>query len=198
MKWIKRQIGRLWLLVFGWRIETEMPVPDKMVYICAPHTSNWDLPFMLAVTWTLGIDVAFLAKKSIFRFPFGPFFRWLGALPVDRSAPHGLVAQAAQLFTERDVLRLGVPPEGTRKKVELWKSGFYHIARAAQVQIGLGYLDFEKKRGGFGGYFVPTGDIARDMDHVREFYRDVRGKFPALESAPRLREELGEPRAASA
>jgi 1-acyl-sn-glycerol-3-phosphate acyltransferase len=97
--------------------------------------------------------------------------------------------QVARKFKHSQELVLAVPPEGTRKKVDAWKSGFYHIANEAGVPIGLGYLDFEKKLCGVGKFVKPSGDIAADMNTIRAFYRDIRGKYPQMESEPRLREE---------
>ena len=115
--------------------------------------------------------------------------RRLGGIPVDRRAPHSLVTQMAQKFKSSDDLVLAVPPEGTRRKVAGWKSGFYHIASEAGVPIGLGYLDYEKKLCGLGAFVIPSGNITQDMDGIRRFYRNIRGKYPNLETEPRLREE---------
>jgi 1-acyl-sn-glycerol-3-phosphate acyltransferase len=174
---------------FGWRVEGTLPETRKFVFIAAPHTSNWDLPFMLATAYILGVEISWMGKHTLFEGPFGWFMRALGGIPVNRTAPQGLVQQVAAVFQRSDTLILAIPPEGTRKKVAYWKSGFYHIARSAQVPIGLSFLDFGRKVAGLGPLITPTGDIRADMEQVRAFYRDIRGKHPALESEPRLREE---------
>jgi 1-acyl-sn-glycerol-3-phosphate acyltransferase len=115
--------------------------------------------------------------------------RRLGGIPVDRRAPQTLVMQMVEKFSERDELVLAVPPEGTRSKVNVWKSGFYHIASGADVPIGLGYLDYKWKLCGVGKFVMPSGNVTEDMGQIRSFYRDIRGKHPDLESEPRLREE---------
>jgi 1-acyl-sn-glycerol-3-phosphate acyltransferase len=116
--------------------------------------------------------------------------RKLGGIPIDRRAPQSLVKQIAERFESCDDLVLAVPPEGTRGKVDSWKSGFYHIASRSGVPIGLGYLDYARKLCGLGMFVIPSGNIKEDMNRIREFYRSIRGKYPHLESEPRLREEI--------
>ena len=182
-------IGVLWMKVFGWKMDLPPTMPPQFVYLCFPHTSNWDLPFMLAITWASRVRVKYLAKHTLFRGPFNTFFRALGAMPIDRRAPQGMVGQAADLFKADPGLRLGIPPEGTRKKVTYWKSGFYHIARAANVPVGLGSLDYHRKVGGYLGFVDLTGDIRADLDRIRAAYEGVLGENPELQSIPRMREE---------
>jgi 1-acyl-sn-glycerol-3-phosphate acyltransferase len=182
-------IGRAWLGAFGWRIEGEEHLPQKFVLIAAPHTSGWDLPFMLACSYVMRTPISWMGKRELFRPPFGWFLRALGGIPIDRGNRHDTVRWAAGLFAGREQLALAVPAEGTRGKVDYWKSGFYHIAREASVPIGLGYLDFARKTTGVGGFVMPTGDVRADMDQIRAFYEGIRGKHPDKESVPRLREE---------
>ncbi len=184
----KYWIGRAWMGAFRWRVEGELP-PPKSIIIAAPHTSNWDFPFMLMAAYIIGFRISWMGKHTLFWGPFGPLMRALGGIPVDRRSPQNLVQQVAERFARSDALVLAIPPEGTRKQVEYWKSGFYQIARAAQVPIVLGFLDFERKVGGLGPVLHPTQDVRADMDRIRAFYRDIRGKLPELESTPRLREE---------
>ena len=115
--------------------------------------------------------------------------RKLGGIPVDRRAPQSLVVQMIEKFKISDELVLALSPEGTRSKVGLWKSGFYHIASQSGVPIGLGYLDYERKLCGLGMFVMPTGNVNEDMDKIRGFYRNIRGKHPDLENEPRLQEE---------
>lgn len=182
---------------FRWRVEGELP-PAKCVIIAAPHTSNWDMPFMLMAAYVIGFRISWMGKHTLFWGPFGPLMRALRGIPVDRRSPQNLVQQVAARFATSDELVLAVPPEGTRKAVEYWKSGFYQIARAAGVPVVLGFLDFERKVGGLGPVVHLTGDVHADMDRIRAYYRDIRGKHPELESTPRLREEDATPRASSA
>ncbi len=190
---MKHFIGNAWLQLFGWRLEAETPVPDKFVLIAAPHTSGWDLPFMLATSYAMRVPISWMGKQELFRPPFSWFMRALGGIPIDRSARTDRVGWAIEQFNRAERLVLAIPAEGTRGNVSYWKSGFYHIARGASVPIGLGYLDFERKICGVGGFVMPTGDIRADMDRIRAFYKDIRGKYPAKESVPRLREEDAPP-----
>ncbi len=184
-------VGRLYLKVAGWDVKGELPAGGRGVLIAAPHTSNWDLPYMLAVAWVFRLKLNWLGKHTLFEKPVrGAFMRWLGGIGVDRRAPHGVVGQAAQRLIDSDGMYLAVAPAGTRAGGKHWKSGFYHIAHQAQVPIVCGFLDFGKKLGGVGPSFVPTGDINRDMDIIREFYRDMTGQTPGKESPIVLREEL--------
>ena len=189
MAWFSYWLGRLWLGVFGWKIQGDDAGCRKFVLIAAPHTSNWDLPFMLATAYAMRVHISWFGKHTLFTPPWGWLLRKLGGIPVDRRAPQSLVTQMAEQFGSRDYLVLAVPPEGTRRRVDFWKSGFYHIAAQSGVPIGLGYLDYERKLCGLGMFVKPALDINEDMDKIRAFYRDIRGRYPALESEPRLREE---------
>lgn len=157
--------------------------------IAAPHTSNWDLPHMLACAWVLGIRPSWMGKRELFRFPFGGLMRWLGGVPVDRSRRTSLVQQVAARFAAVDALYLVVPPSGTRSRAPRWKSGFYHIARSASVPVVCAYLDYGRGVAGIGPVLVPSGDIPADMDRIRAFYTPIRGRYPELTTPMRLPEE---------
>jgi 1-acyl-sn-glycerol-3-phosphate acyltransferase len=172
--WLARTILRL----FGWRIEGSLPAAPKYVIIAAPHTSNWDFPVTILVALALQLRIAFMMKDELFRPPFGWFFRALGGIPVNRRARSNLVEQMVARFHASERLALVVPPEGTRAKVRVWKTGFYYIALGAGVPILLGFLDFRRKVGGFGPLFHPTGDIEADMGVIRAFYSGITGKNP--------------------
>lgn len=182
-------LGRTFLRLCGWRVDAARPTEKKFVVIAAPHTSNWDAVFMLAGTYVIGIRFAWMGKHTLFKPPQGWLFSWLGGLPVDRRAPGGVVGSMIDRFARTDEFILAVPPEGTRGKTEYWKSGFYHIAEGAHVPICLGYLDYANKVCGLGPMVMPSGDMRADMDRIRAFYADKRGKYPAKEGPARLREE---------
>jgi 1-acyl-sn-glycerol-3-phosphate acyltransferase len=182
-------LGRLWLWIFGWKVHGEALTYRKFVLIAAPHTSNWDFPFMLATAYVMRARISWFGKHTLFIPPWGWLMRKLGGIPVDRRAPQSLVMQMAEKFKRSDDLILAVPPEGTRSKVALWRSGFYHIASESQVPIGLGYLDYDRKLCGIGMFVIPSGNIEADMNLIRGFYSGIRGKHPDLETPPRLREE---------
>jgi 1-acyl-sn-glycerol-3-phosphate acyltransferase len=119
-----------------------------------------------------------MGKETIFRKPFKKFFKWLGGIPIDRSKSYNVVAQSIQQFKESENLILAIAPSGTRKRVKKWKTGFYHIAKGANIPISLGFLDYRRKVGGFGPLLYPTGDFGADMKIIREFYAGVTGKHP--------------------
>lgn len=184
-----RLIGRLYLRAWGWRVDGALPACRQAVVIAAPHTSNWDLPFMLAVAYVLGVRPSWLGKQELFRWPFGWLMRRLGGLPVDRRASHGVVGEAVARFADAGDLFLVIPPSGTRARASHWKSGFYHVARGADVPIVCAYLDYRDKVGGIGLVLTPTGNVPADMALIRAFYAQKHGKYPAQAAAVRLREE---------
>lgn len=193
---LARAISEVFLRVTGWEIEGERPEADHFVLIAAPHTSNWDLAYLLALALRFGVRPRWMGKHTLFRGPMGPVMRAVGGIPIRRHVRENVVQQMALAFTEHETLCLTVPPEGTRGWTPFWKSGFYHIARTAHVPIVLGYLDYARKRGGFGPAFHPTGDLKADMDLVRAFYADKVGRYPECFGEIRLREEMDEDEAA--
>lgn len=182
-------IGRLYMWIFGWKVEGKIPEVSKFVLIAAPHTSNWDLLFMLGAANIFRIKVSWIGKHTIFKEPFGPLMRWLGGIPINRESPQGLVAQIVDQYNEKEKLVIAIPPSGTRKKRDYWKSGFYWIAHSAQIPVCCGFLDYAKKEAGFGLSFVPTGDLKQDMNRIREFYSGIMGKNPEMTATIKLRDE---------
>jgi 1-acyl-sn-glycerol-3-phosphate acyltransferase len=164
----------------GWQVQGSLP-PEaaKSVLIAAPHTSNWDLPYTLMLAFVLRLNVYWMGKASLFRWPFGPVMRWLGGIAVDRSRSNNLVAASAAALAGADgPAQLVVPPEGTRGKTRQWKTGFYYIALEARVPIVLAFVDYERKIGGLGPLFKPTGDVEQDMARIKLFYAPIKGKRP--------------------
>ena len=186
---IKRLIGETFLRAAGWKVTGERPTVDRYVIIAAPHTSNWDMPFMLAFAFIFDIPVRWMGKHTLFKPPFGPFFKRLGGIPIVRHQPGGVVGQMIDHFEDSESLVLMVPAEGTRSHVDYWKSGFYHIARGADVPVVLSYLDFGTKVGGIGPSIRLTGDFGADMDKIRAFYSGKKGLRPQNAGTIRLREE---------
>ncbi len=183
-------IGRLILAIMGWKIEGELPPGRKFVLIGAPHTSNWDFVVGIAVTYVLRVRVHWIGKHTLFRWPYGAFMHWLGGIGVDRTHPAGVVEQLADQLRRAERMVLLITPDGTRSKRECWKSGFYRIALAAKVPLLCGSVDFSSKTARIGLCFEPTGDVAADMQRIREFYAGVSGAYPEKSSPVRLREEL--------
>ena len=149
----------------------------KSVVIAAPHTSNWDLPYTLMVAFALDLNIHWMGKIQIFRFPFQGLMQWLGGIAVDRSQSTNMVSASAQTLRDaKGELHLVVPPEGTRAQSRHWKTGFYYIALEAQVPIVLGFLDFGSKTSGLGPALLPTGNLEADMKRIKAFYAPFKGK----------------------
>lgn len=175
------------LNIIGWRVDTIFPAEKKYVLVAAHHTTNWDLAVALLFSMATGIKFNFLAKDDLFWWPLGVILRWIGGIPVNRRAHTNFVEQLAEEFDKREELIIVITPEGTRKRTEYWKTGFYYIALAAKVPVALGYLDYPNKRMGIGKMIHLSGDINADFDILRTFYADKKGKFPAEHGEIRIR-----------
>lgn len=186
---MKVALSKIWLFLWRWKVTKEADLPPKCVLIAAPHTTNWDFPITMAMAAVEGIDIRWLGKEQMFNKVLGPFFRAMGGISVKRASANGLVGDLANEFSLHDSLVLVVPAEGTRSKVEYWKSGFYQIAKQAGVPIVCAFVDKSTRTGGFGPTIIPSGDIKADMDRIRAFYADKTGLKSNRFSVPRLREE---------
>lgn len=173
-----RGLAIMILALSGWQAMGRELTDQRFVLIGAPHTSNWDFPLMLLVVLKLRLRVFWMGKHTLFRFPFGGLMRWLGGIAIDRSSAHNVVQQTIEQYRTHPDLVVLVPPEGTRKKVERWKTGFYHIAVGAGVPILMGYVDAATKQAGLADFFHPTGDLEADMAAIRAFYATKRGLRP--------------------
>ncbi|WP_457978497.1 lysophospholipid acyltransferase family protein [Ectopseudomonas composti] len=171
-------LGRSVLKLMGWRIEGQLPKLDKFVAIGAHHTSNWDFVIFIALKFVLRLNARWFGKHSIFRWPFGGLMRSWGGIAIRRDRQLNTVEQAIQAFREHDEFILVLSPEGTRKKVERWKMGFYHIALGADVPIVLGALDYQNRRVVIGPTFQPTGDEKADLAAMLAFFRPYVPKKP--------------------
>lgn len=180
----------LFRLIFKWNkwtlhdsIRKEFDL-KKCVMTAAPHTSNWDIIYCAAAFDMMGIPLRFTIKKEWFRFPFNLIVGPMGGIPIDRTPKDGslqkrsMVDVMAELFDQREELCVLVTPEGTRKRRDKWKTGFYHTALKANVPIATGYLDYKKKVAGIADVFVPTGNLEEDMKRVMRSYADKTPKFP--------------------
>ena len=174
---------RGWYARQGWSEERIIPTERKFVVIAAPHTSNWDFLYFLALAQKLDVQLCFMGKSSLFRWPFGRFMREMGGIPVDRSGSHNMVDQMIAEFARRTTFMLTIAPEGTRGKVRQWKTGFYHIAMGAKVPLVCGLMDYAKKRGGLGPAIWPTGEYDKDMEKVSAYYRSCTPKYPEMGNA---------------
>jgi 1-acyl-sn-glycerol-3-phosphate acyltransferase len=167
------------MFLTGWRFEGQLPNLRKFVLIVAPHTSNWDFPVGVMAMFALGIRGTFLGKDTLFKPPFGFIFRWLGGVPVDRFSKNNVVDQTIALFQARDQMILAISPEGTRKVIDRWRTGFYWVAVGAKVPIVPVAFDFPRKRYIIHAPQEMTGDPERDIAHLRSFFRASQAYRPA-------------------
>ncbi len=168
-------------------------MPARGVLLGVPHTSNWDFVLMVMVSWHLGVKFRFLAKRSVFWPPLGSLMRALGGIPVDRGADSGLVRELVAMAEAGERFLVVITPEATRSKVEYWKSGFYRIARDAELPVIMGFIDRRRMACGVGPHFMLSGDVKADMDRIRSNYEGFVGVRPGLESVPRLKDETTAP-----
>ncbi len=177
----------------GWRLEGGHPGVDKFVITGAPHTSNWDFVFFIGATHQIGIRPSFMGKHTLFKWPLTRFMQDMGGVSVDRSQRGShYVQQIAAEFARRDELALVVAPEGSRSSDGAWRSGFWHIARAANVPIVPAWVDHRTMRGGIGPPLWPSDDLAADLVRLAGFYRSVMpdcARFAVLEMSAR---QMGE------
>ena len=167
---------RGWYARCGWRVVGELPDVSKLVVIAAPHSSNWDVFWGLLVKVGLRLDVRFIGKREAFFWPLGPLLRSFGGIAIDRRHAQNVVGEMAALFASNERMWLAIAPEGTRKKVKEWKSGFWRIACAANVPIAPVYFHYPEKIIGFGPLFHPSDNHDADMARIRKFYRPWQGK----------------------
>lgn len=173
-----KKFCRFILKLIGWRIAGNTDYPRKCVICVAPHTSNWDLILGQIIYRSMGRKANFLMKKSWFFFPLNIVFNAMGGIAVDRTKNNSLTDSLAEEFEKRDKFQLAVTPEGTRKKTESWKMGFYYIALAAHVPIVVVALDYENKIADFKMVLTPSGDAEKDVALIKSCYAGVKGRNP--------------------
>ena len=167
--------------ILGWKLTSDFPKDlKKYVVIAAPHTSWQDFPIGILARNTSGIKINFIGKDSLFKGPFGFIFRSLGGTPVDRTKSNNLVEAIVQLFNSKDEFRLALSPEGTRKKVTEWKTGFYYIAKGANVPVVMATLDFGRKEVKISEPYYLTDDKEKDFNYFKSFFKGVTAKNPEL------------------
>ena len=165
------------------------PPVSNCVLIAAPHTSNWDFVLMLLFAGSFGLKISWMGKSTLFIRPFGYILRLMGGISIKRDKKNQIVNNMISMFKKNDNLLLVVPVEGTRARTDFWKSGFYHIAKGANVPILPTFLDYSNKRGGFGIPIETSDDLLLDMQKIREFYAPFSGKFPRKSGPIKLKEE---------
>ncbi len=173
--WFCRLLFKTW----GWSIEGEIPhhLPKKL-YVVIPHTSNWDFPVGIMLKYGYNMDVGFIAKSSLFKWPFGWFFRSLGGIPVDRKRAHGFIELVVKVIKERDTFSTAIAPEGTRRKAKKLKTGFFHIARLAKIPLVYVKFDWKKKIINFTKPREVLDSLEEELRFVGEHYKDTVGRIP--------------------
>ncbi len=183
---VSRALGRLILRLSGWRLQGISPDRPQCVLLVAPHTSNWDFLFGLAAKWALGLRVRFLGKHTLFRFPLGIFMRAVGGMPVDRRAAEGYVEKVGGFFAHGAPLYIVIAPEGTRRRVARWKTGFHRIAMSAGVPILPVALDYSARAVRLLPYYEPTGDYPRDLAALRALFAPGMARHPENYAVPEV------------
>ena len=174
MNWLAKFI---YFKIMGWKFYGSWPAGlKKAVIIVMPHTSWHDFYIGLLVRRILEVDIKFVAKKELFKPPFGWYFKWMGGTSLDRTAGQNKVEAIAALFDQKEEFRLAIAPEGTRKKVTEWKTGFYYIAKTADVPIVMIAFDFGRKRIKVSKSLDPSNDKEYDFNKIKEFYKETIGK----------------------
>ncbi len=167
------------LKLFGWKTDGSLPEGIlKAVVISAPHTSNWDFVIGRLTFFAINMNIRFLIKEEVFVSAFGWFLKKLGGIPVERGTANRSVDQVVKLFRDNESLIVVITPEGSRRRVDRWKKGFYLIAQRANVPIALAFISYDSKTGGIGPVFMPTGDYEKDLKFIEDFYRDKSARHP--------------------
>ncbi len=173
-----RLLSKYILKLWGWKLAGNFPAEKKFLIIAAPHTSNWDYVVGQLFYLSSGIDAKILIKKELFYFPLGCLLRALGGIPVDRQGKTDIVEDMIRQFEINDSFILTITPEGTRKKVSEWKTGFHRIAMGANVPVLPGFFDYKKKLVGTGSLFYLSGNLDADMLKIKRFYRNINPRYP--------------------
>lgn len=171
-----RWVGRRVLALAGWRVAGELPAVSRLVIAVAPHTSNWDFLYGAAAMFALDLKVSFLAKHTLFVWPFSSFLRWMGAIAVDRRAANGVVEDAVRAFEATASRVLVIAPQGTRKRVARFKTGFLRIAKEAGVPVVLVALDYGARCVRIGPAIDSLGEIEAERERAEAWFAPIRGR----------------------
>lgn len=183
-------LGNLMMRLRGWSFHGQTPTERKYIILGAPHTSNWDFILTMGLIYHFRVPLRYMIKDSVFKPPFGGVMRSLGGIPIDRSQHNNVVDSTIAAFQREPEIVLGILPEGTRKYVPYWKSGFYHIAHGAGVPLYLATVDGVKKRVTLAGRVETTGDIVADMKRIAVYYEGISGVVPEKGSPVRVRAQV--------
>ncbi|HUW35900.1 MAG TPA: 1-acyl-sn-glycerol-3-phosphate acyltransferase [Rhodocyclaceae bacterium] len=175
------RLARRLLAAFGWKLVYQPPAEPKAIIVFYPHTSNWDFVIGIVARAVIGLPVHWAGKDDLYRWPFRVLFKRLGGIPVNRRERTGFVTQMAAEFARRERFYLAITPEGTRRFTSCWKSGFYRLALAAKVPLGLAFIDYPRREIGIMGYLTLSGDEDPDLGRIAASYAGRRGKYPEQE-----------------
>lgn len=170
---IKKAIGKFLLWSYRWRVEGEVHNAKKFMVILAPHTSYWGFLTNMSIMLALGVNNRWFVADAFCWWPLGNLMRWLGGIPIDRSSPQDLVSFSISKFADHDELILALYPEGTTRKAEKWKTGFWHIEHGADIPIQFLSVDYKKRASVFGPVIKPSDDIKADMKKIQAYFKDV-------------------------
>jgi 1-acyl-sn-glycerol-3-phosphate acyltransferase len=186
-----QRLARGLLRLFGWRVDFAWPPTNKCVIVVYPHTSNWDFVVGYLTKLTAGLPAHWIGKDTLFRWPVAGLLRRMGGIPVNRREHRGLVGQMVREFERRPRMWLALAPEGTRSRVDRWKSGFYHLALEARVPVGLAFFDYRERVAGIRTYLTLSGDEEQDLARIRAEYQGKIGRRP--DQASEIRFGRGDP-----
>lgn len=175
---LSQKLADFVLRLISWQVDVTFPEARKYVVIGAPHTTGWDLFYLMLLKLSTGIDMKWVGKDTLFRWPLGVFMRWLGGIPVKRHSKNNFVEQIVAQFRQREELIIAIAPEGSRGKTSYWRTGFYYIALGADVPIALGFIDYPSRVVGIGPSLLPSGDIQVDFSKIKAFYGGKTGRYP--------------------
>lgn len=175
---LSQKLADFVLRLISWQVDVTLPEARKYVVIGAPHTTGWDLFYLMLLKLSTGIDMKWVGKDTLFRWPLGVFMRWLGGIPVKRHSKNNFVEQIVAQFRQREELIIAIAPEGSRGKTSYWRTGFYYIALGADVPIALGFIDYPSRVVGIGPSLLPSGDIQVDFSKIKAFYGGKTGRYP--------------------
>ena len=174
-----KAFAKLMLRLMGWKIVNDFPKSiKKYIIIVAPHTSWVDFPVSILVKFITKVDIKFIGKHTLFEPPFGFLFRALGGTPVDRTKSQSMVQAIVDIFNSKESFVMSLSPEGTRKKTSQWKSGFYHVAKGANIPLVMAALDFKNKKVIISEPYYLTESEAHDIQKIQSFFKDIEGKHP--------------------
>ena len=174
-RWLCKKILQWW----GWKIEGEYPHHEKKnLVVAVPHTTNWDFPIGILLRNAYDFKTGFVGKDTLFKFPFGGFMRWMGGVPVNRSKSNNFVDAVVEAYNKRDEMTICIAPEGTRKRTDTLKTGFYYIAKGANIPIVMIRFDWSRMTLTWSKPFFPTDDKDADMEFIYAFFEGAVGKIP--------------------